>query len=146
MCQAPPCTLPQYSCFSRDGWENGSPRPVSGGRGRRGCRRCCPGACSVAQSCPTLCDLMHSKPPGSSVPGKNTEVACHFLCTDGESPTPEEEGLQSDPCAEGAQLYEAFSLSCFFFKYLFIYFWLCWVFVAASRLSLVVVSAGYSIL
>ena len=34
----------------------------------------------------------------------------------------------------------------FFFKYLFIYFWLCWVFVAASRLSLVVVSAGYSIL
>ena len=34
-----------------------------------------------------------------------------------------------------------------FFKkiiYLFIYFWLCWVFVAARGLSLVVASAGYS--
>ena len=38
------------------------------------------------------------------------------------------------------------SLSLVFFKYLFIYFWLCWVFIAASRLSLVVVSAAYSIL
>ena len=28
------------------------------------------------------------------------------------------------------------------FIYLFIYFWLCWVFVAARRLSLVVVSGG----
>ena len=30
------------------------------------------------------------------------------------------------------------------FIYLFIYFWLCWVFVAARRLSLVAVSRGYS--
>jgi len=29
--------------------------------------------------------------------------------------------------------------------YLFIYFWLCWVFVAAPGLSLVVVSRGYSL-
>ena len=35
---------------------------------------------------------------------------------------------------------------CFFKNlfYLFIYFWLCWVFVAARGLSLVVVSGGYS--
>ena len=41
---------------------------------------CC---CSVAQSCPTLCDPMDCSPPGSSVhedsPGKNTGVGCHFL-------------------------------------------------------------------
>ena len=30
--------------------------------------------------------------------------------------------------------------------YLFIYFWLCWAFVAARRLSLVTVSGGYSLL
>ena len=30
--------------------------------------------------------------------------------------------------------------------YLFIYFWLCWVFVAAHRLSQVVASGGYSLL
>ena len=32
------------------------------------------------------------------------------------------------------------------FIYLFIYFWLCWVFVAAHRLSLVAASGGYSLL
>ena len=32
----------------------------------------------------------------------------------------------------------------FFFKKLIIYFWLCWVFVAAHRLSLVAASGGYS--
>ena len=31
------------------------------------------------------------------------------------------------------------------FTYLFIYFWLCWVLVAACRLSLVVASGGYSL-
>ena len=31
----------------------------------------------------------------------------------------------------------------FFFKDFFIYFWLCWVLVAACRLSVVVVSGGY---
>ena len=31
-----------------------------------------------------------------------------------------------------------------FLKYLFIYFWLCWVFIAACGLSLVVASRGYS--
>ena len=30
-------------------------------------------------------------------------------------------------------------------NYLFIYFWLCWVFVAAGRLSLVAASGGYSL-
>ena len=32
----------------------------------------------------------------------------------------------------------------FFFIYLFIYFWLCWVYVAVPGLSLVAVSGGYS--
>ena len=40
-------------------------------------------ACSVAQSCPTLCDPMDCSWPGSSVhgdsAGKNTGVSCHFL-------------------------------------------------------------------
>ena len=37
----------------------------------------------VAQSCPTLCDPMDCRPPGSAVhrdsPDKNTGVACHAL-------------------------------------------------------------------
>ena len=41
---------------------------------------CC---CSVAKSCPTLCDPMDCSPSGSSVhgifPGKNTGVGCCFL-------------------------------------------------------------------
>ena len=40
-------------------------------------------ACSVTQSCPTLCDPKDCSPPGSSIhsifPGKNTGVGCHFL-------------------------------------------------------------------
>ena len=36
--------------------------------------------CLVTQSCPTLCDPMDCRPPGSSVhgnsPGKNTGVGC----------------------------------------------------------------------
>ena len=39
--------------------------------------------CSVAQSCPILCNPMDCSPPGSSVhgdsPGKNTGVGCHAL-------------------------------------------------------------------
>ena len=39
-------------------------------------------ACLVAQSCPTLCNLVDCSPPGSSLygdfPGKNTRVGCHF--------------------------------------------------------------------
>ena len=39
--------------------------------------------CSVAQSRPTLCNLMDCSPPGSSVhrssPGKNTGVGCHVM-------------------------------------------------------------------
>ena len=42
--------------------------------------------CSVAKSCPTLCDLMDCSPSGSSVHGifqaKNTGVGCHFLLRD----------------------------------------------------------------
>ena len=43
---------------------------------------------------------------------------------------------------------EIVSDSSFFkiFIYLFIYFWLCWVFVAACGLSLVVASRDYSLL
>ena len=41
---------------------------------------CC---CCVAKSCPTLCNTMDCRPPGSSVlwdsPGKNPGVGCHFL-------------------------------------------------------------------
>ena len=40
-------------------------------------------ACSVTQSCLTLCDPTDCSPPGSSVhgdsPGKNTGVGCHAL-------------------------------------------------------------------
>ena len=40
-------------------------------------------ACSVTQSCLTLCDLMDGSPPGSSVHGtfqeKNTGVCCYFF-------------------------------------------------------------------
>ena len=43
----------------------------------------CPVLCLVAQSCPTLYDLMDCSPLGSSVhgdsPGKNTGMGCHFL-------------------------------------------------------------------
>ena len=46
-------------------------------------RSCTVCACSVAQSCPTLCDPMDCSWPGSSVhgdsAGKNTGVSCHFL-------------------------------------------------------------------
>ena len=38
--------------------------------------------CSVAQSCPTLCNRMDYSPPGNcpwNSPGKNTRVGCHFL-------------------------------------------------------------------
>ena len=39
--------------------------------------------CSVAQSCPTLCEPVDWSSPGSSVrgdsPGKNTSVGCHAL-------------------------------------------------------------------
>ena len=39
--------------------------------------------CSVAKSCPSLCDPMDSNPPGLLCPwgfsDKNTEVGCHFL-------------------------------------------------------------------
>ena len=39
--------------------------------------------CLVTQLCPTLCDPMHWRPPGSSVhedsPGQNTGVGCHAL-------------------------------------------------------------------
>ena len=40
-------------------------------------------AAKSRQSCPTLCDLIDSSPPGSPCPwdstGKNTGVGCHFL-------------------------------------------------------------------
>ena len=39
-------------------------------------------ACSVAQSCPTLCEPMtvaHQAPPSMDSPSKNTGVGCHFL-------------------------------------------------------------------
>ena len=51
--------------------------------------------CLVSQSCPTLCDPMDCRPPGSSVPGdfpgKNTGVGCHgllqgFFPTQGSNP------------------------------------------------------------
>ena len=34
---------------------------------------------------------------------------------------------------------------CLTFKLLLIYFWLCWVFIAVHRLSLVAASGGYSL-
>ena len=45
------------------------------------CDHCC--SCLVSQLCPTLCNPMDCRPPGSSVrggfPGKSTGVGCHFL-------------------------------------------------------------------
>ena len=42
-----------------------------------------PCECLVTQSCPTFCDPMDWRPPGSSVrgdsPGNNTGVGCHVL-------------------------------------------------------------------
>ena len=46
---------------------------------------CFSGDCAAAkslQSCPTLCDPIEGRPPGSSVPGilqALTGVGCHFL-------------------------------------------------------------------
>ena len=52
--------------------------------------------CSDAQSCPTLCNPMECRPPGSCVhgilQGKNTGVGCHFLFQ-GVFPT-----QRSNPC------------------------------------------------
>ena len=45
-------------------------------------QHCCLSCCLVAQSCPTLCNLMDYSPPSHSVmdfPGKNTGVGCNFL-------------------------------------------------------------------
>ena len=51
--------------------------------------------CSVAKSCPTLCDSMDCSPPGSAIhgvsPGKNAGEGCHTLLqgsfpTQGSSP------------------------------------------------------------
>ena len=64
-------------------------------------------SCSlVAQSCPTLCDLMDCSPPGSSVhgdsPGKSTRVGCHALLQgispgiEHRSPTLQADSLQSE--------------------------------------------------
>ena len=41
---------------------------------------------------------------------------------------------------------ETFPLSTVFLKFLFIYLWLCWVFISAHGLSLVAASRGYSLL
>ena len=55
-------------------------------------------AAKSLQSCPTLCNPIHSSPPGSprpwDSPGKNTGVGCHFLlqCMKVKS---ESEGAQS---------------------------------------------------
>ena len=52
-------------------------------------------------------------------------------------------GVKSFTTATNSPLY-ANTFSFFKFIYLFIYFWLCWVFLAARRLSLVAASGGYS--
>ena len=50
----------------------------------------CAVLCSVAQSCPILCDPIDCSPPGSSVhrnsPGKNTGVGCHVLLQGSSQP------------------------------------------------------------
>ena len=54
--------------------------------------------------------------------------------------------LPSERANEGERTYRHGSQCIFFFNLfiLFIYFWLCWVFVAGRGLSLVAVSGGYS--
>ena len=54
--------------------------------------------------------------------------------------------MRPTPITKGSLLYSK-SMDLFFFNkfiYLFIYFWLCWVFIAVRRLSPVAVSGGYS--
>ena len=49
-----------------------------------------PCVCSVAQSCPTLCNPMDCSPPGSSVhgdsPGRNIGLGCPFLLQGSSQP------------------------------------------------------------
>ena len=62
-----------------------------------------------------------------------------------EKPKEGEDGLSSKPVSGHCLLWGSLFFFFFFNKfYLFIYFWLHWVFVAARRLSLVVASGGYS--
>ena len=58
-------------------------------------------AAKSLQSCPTLCDPIDGSPSGSSVPGKNTGVGCHFLLqcvkVKSESEVPQSCATRSDP-------------------------------------------------
>ena len=50
--------------------------------GQWGCGSYAAAAAKSLQSCPTLCDPIDGRPPGSrpwDSPGKNTGVGCHFL-------------------------------------------------------------------
>ena len=42
-------------------------------------QKCHAAAAKSFQSCPTLCDPTDGSPPGSSIPGMEKEMGCHFL-------------------------------------------------------------------
>ena len=74
----------------------------------------------VAQSCPTLSDLMDCSLPGSSVHGIFQARVLEWGAIAFSERTP------------------SICVVLFFFFNNFIYFWLCWVFVTCSGFSLVV--------
>ena len=81
--------------------------------------------------------------------GKEKEMVCtnlEFLCMETLIHI---SGYKGDLILSHILLLNLFPQLEVFFKnkfiYLFIYFWLCWVFVAACGLSLVVASGGYSL-
>ena len=84
---------------------------------------------SAAHSCPSLCNSMGCSTPGFRVHHQLPELAPTHVHWVGDDIQPS---------------IRAFTLICFF-KKIINYFWLCWVFVAVHRLSLVAGNRGYSL-
>ena len=105
----------------------------------------------VTQSCPTLGDLMGCSLPGSSVHGIFQARVLEWVAISFS----ETQNSGSQTCLHirhiritrgDVMTLDAQAASLLFFKlYLLICFWLCWVSVAACRLSLVAACGGYSL-
>ena len=72
--------------------------------------------------------------------GLSCSAACGIILDQGLNPCLLHWGADSQPLHHQGSPYG----DCFFFFNLFIYFWLCWVFVSVQGLSLVVASGGRS--
>ena len=71
--------------------------------------------------------------------GPSCSAACGIFPDQGSNPCPLHWQADSQPlCHQGSPVFLKIIL--------FIYFWLCWVFIAARGLSLAAVSGGYSLL